>query len=152
VQVRDLAEGHPCHGQQGLFATQAFARFDVLGEYTGRVVSKERGGHYVAVLENKAYEESLGVDAQEAGNEMRAINAFQGIGDRPNVKMRTVYINSLPHVVILCIEDVAPGEEFLLDYGEAYTSMYLQPKQVRNIVVSNQHWLLLPASCCLLQH
>ena len=130
VQVRDLPEGHPCHGQQGLFATQSFKRFDVVGEYTGRVVNKDRGGHYVAVLENKHYDESVGVDAEFAGNEMRAINAYQGLGERANVKMRTVYINSLPHIIIICIEDVEPDEEFFLDYGEEYTNMYLQPKEV----------------------
>lgn len=79
MQVRDLQVPvtHPCHGQQGLFATRAFKTYEVVGEYTGRVVSKEKGGHYVAVLENKDYDESLGVDAEFAGNEMRAINAYQ---------------------------------------------------------------------------
>jgi SET domain-containing protein len=61
---------------------------------------------------------------------MRAINAYQGLGERANVKMRTVYINSLPHIIIICIEDVEPDEEFFLDYGEEYTNMYLQPKEV----------------------
>lgn len=42
--------------------------------------------------------------------------------------MVTAYINHMPHILILCIHDVAEGEEFFLDYGEQYTSMYLQPK------------------------
>lgn len=53
---------------------------------------------------------------------------IQGIGPRANVKMRTAYINHEPHLLVLCTQDVAVGEEFFLDYGEEYTAMYLQPQ------------------------
>lgn len=129
VEVRDLPLGHACYGQQGLYATKSFKRFDIIAEYTGVVVPKDKGGHYVAILEDIAYEDSVGVNAETAGNEMRFINAFQGVGERANVKMRTVYINTFPHIIVLCTEDIEEGEELLLDYGEEYTKMYLTAKK-----------------------
>ncbi len=85
-------------------------------------------GHYVAALEDKTLLESLGIDAGECGNEMRYINSYLNIAFTPNVTMRTTYINTYPHVVIVCIRDIEPGEELLLDYGKAYTDAYLKPK------------------------
>ena len=38
------------NGQFGLFATQKFQPFDILGQYTGTLVSKDVGGKYVASL------------------------------------------------------------------------------------------------------
>mmetsp|Transcript_12373 Transcript_12373/g.18769 ORF Transcript_12373/g.18769 Transcript_12373/m.18769 type:complete len:231 (+) Transcript_12373:115-807(+) len=127
VEIRDLPADHVLCGEQGLFATKRFERFDVIGEYTGRIVDSDVGGHYVACLEDVSYDESLGVDAADIGNELRCINAYQGIGEKANAKMRTAYINSFPHVIIICTEDIEIGEEILLDYGEAYTNMYLKP-------------------------
>lgn len=61
---------------------------------------------------------------------MRFINAFQGIAERANVKMRTAYINTIPHILILCTEDIDIGEELLLDYGEEYTKTYMSAAPV----------------------
>lgn len=58
---------------------------------------------------------------------MRFINAYQGVAERPNVTMRTSYINTIPHILIICREDIEIGEEFLLDYGVEYTKTYLTP-------------------------
>lgn len=44
VEVRDLPEGHVLHGEQGLFATKKFERFDVIAEYTGQIVPSDVGG------------------------------------------------------------------------------------------------------------
>jgi hypothetical protein len=85
-------------------------------------------GHYCACLEDKPFDETLSVDAQTCGNEMRFINAFQGIGEKANVKMRTAYINTVPHILILCTEDIEIGEELLLDYGEEYTKTYMSAR------------------------
>lgn len=60
VEVRDLPKNHFLAGEQGLFALEKFAQFDIIGEYTGRVVDDNISGHYVACLEDKAHEESLG--------------------------------------------------------------------------------------------
>jgi hypothetical protein len=130
VEVRDLPKGHFLHGigQQGLFATTKFWQFDILGEYVGKIVGDDVNGHYVAALEDKTHSESLGIDAETMGNEMRFINSYLNIAFYPNVTMRTSYIATYPHIVLVCTRDIEAGEEFLLDYGEAYNRAYLMPK------------------------
>lgn len=65
------------------------------------------------------------MDALHCGNEMRFINTYQNIADSPNVKLQTVYIDSYPHLVVICTKYICIGEEILLDYGPAYTNAYL---------------------------
>jgi hypothetical protein len=50
VEVRDLPASHFLSGEQGLFALEKFSQFDIVGEYTGRVVDDDISGHYVAAL------------------------------------------------------------------------------------------------------
>lgn len=95
----------------------------------GKIVGDTINGHYVAALEDKGHDDSLGIDAESCGNEMRFINSYIGIAFFPNVTMRTAYINTYPHIVLVCMQDIEPGDEFLLDYGEAYTKAYLTPKE-----------------------
>lgn len=140
--MRDLPEDHFLAGEQGLFALKKFCKYDIIGEYTGKIVPSSVGGHYVALLEDKDYNDSMGVDAMECGNEMRFINSYLNIADRPNVKMRTAYVGSYPHVMVLCIEDIEIGEEILLDYGDEYTNMYLKPPNVRD--AGEVDWSKLP--------
>ena len=130
IEVRDLGPDHFLCGQKGVFATEKFSQFDVLGEYTGRVVDDTVNGHYVAALEDKATRESLGIDAQDCGNEMRFINSYLNIDFAANVTMRSAYLNTYPHIIIICTRDIDIGEEILLDYGKAYTEAYLTPKPV----------------------
>ena len=61
----------------------------------------------------------------------------------PNVTMRTTYINSYPHLMIVCTRDIDIGEEILLDYGEAYNKEFLQPKSeiVTESTLSNEELL-----------
>ncbi len=68
VKVCDLPASHFLSGEQGLFATKSFKKFDIIGEYTGEVVSKDTGGHYVVALEDKPHNDSLGLDAEYVGN------------------------------------------------------------------------------------
>lgn len=136
VEVRDLPPTHFLSGEQGLFALEKFAQFDIVGEYTGRVVDDDVSGHYVAALEDKAHEDSLGLDAGNCGNEMRFINSYLNVDFAPNVTMRTVYMNTYPRIVIVAVRDILPGEEILLDYGKAYNEAFLIPKEkpvVKNI-------------------
>lgn len=130
IEVRDLGKDHFLCGQKGVFATEKFSQFDVLGEYTGRVVDDSINGHYVAALEDKATKESLGIDAGECGNEMRFINSYLNIDFSANVTMRSAYLNTYPHIVIICTKDIDIGDEILLDYGKAYNDAYLIPKPV----------------------
>ena len=128
VEGRLLTSDHPLCGEYGLFATKHFSRFDVIGEYIGKVVSSDKTGHYVAALEDAEHDKSLGLDAEFCGNEMRFINSYLGIANRCNVVMKTVYIDTLPHIIIICTEDISPGEEILFDYGESYNNAYLLPE------------------------
>ena len=123
-----MPKDHVLHGEYGLFATKRFSKFDIIGEYTGKVVGDDVHGHYVASLEDKEHHASLGLDAGQCGNEMRFINSYLNVAFNANVAMRTVYINTLPHIAIVCTEDILPGDELLLDYGDAYNNAYLIPK------------------------
>jgi len=128
VEIRRLADGHPLPGQQGLFATQNFTQFDVIGEYVGVVLKQgDGGGEYVACLEDGPHDQVLGLDAGSSGNEARFINSCLGIGDgQPNVVMKTAYVETLPHLLIIACREIAIGEELLLDYGEAFTRVHVQ--------------------------
>jgi hypothetical protein len=121
VEVRDLGPGHLLEGEQGLFATKQFHKFDVIGEYTGEIVPADVCGHYVACLEDKEQGASVGLNAEFVGNELRFINSHIGIAFYPNVCMKTVYIDTFPRIIIICTADtIALDEELLLDYGENY--------------------------------
>ena len=134
AEVRTLPPNHPLHGEEGLFATKAFEVCDIIGEYTGRVVGPEvLCGHYLATLEDKEGEDSLGLDAQHCGNEMRFINSYLNVQFYPNVTMRTAYINSYPHILIVASRPIDVGDEILLDYGKAYNDMYLTKKEPMTI-------------------
>lgn len=50
--------------------------------------------------------------------------------------MRTAYVNTYPHILLVCTQDIEPGDELLLDYGEAYNNAYLTP-QVRKVNVDS---------------
>lgn len=129
VIVKDLAKNHPLYGEQGLYTTKKFEKFDVIGEYLGIIVGPEvKSGHYLAALEDKSNDDSLGLDAATCGNEMRFINSYIGIDFSPNVTMRTVYMNTYPHLVIVATRDIEIGEELLLDYGDAYNQLYILKK------------------------
>lgn len=141
VEIRPLPPGHFLHGQYGLFATQRFSKFDIIGEYTGKIVGCKVNGHYVAALEDNTHEASLGVDGEKFGNEMRFINSYLNIGFKANVSMRTAYVNSYPHILIVCTEDLCVDDELLLDYGEAYTSAYLTPKKITGTNITTEEML-----------
>jgi hypothetical protein len=125
VEVRKLPKNHFLAGEYGLFATRRFEKYDILGEYTGKIVDHHAFGHYVAALEDKSHEESLGIDAQRIGNEMRFINSYLQIAFSANVTMHTAYINTYPHILIVCCENIEINDEILLDYGAAYNNAYL---------------------------
>mmetsp|Transcript_58861 Transcript_58861/g.101402 ORF Transcript_58861/g.101402 Transcript_58861/m.101402 type:complete len:241 (+) Transcript_58861:248-970(+) len=136
VEIRKLADGHPLSGEQGLFATQSFAQCDVIGEYVGVVLTvggrPKGGGDYVACLEYGLHDQVLKLDAKSSGNEARFINSCLGIGDgKPNVVMKTAYVETLPHILIIARRDIEVGEELLLDYGEAYTRAYFQDRSAK---------------------
>ena len=47
VEIRMLQDDHVLKGEYGLFATQKFSRYDIIGEYTGKIVGPEAQGELV---------------------------------------------------------------------------------------------------------
>ncbi|TFJ84998.1 hypothetical protein NSK_003422 [Nannochloropsis salina CCMP1776] len=126
IEVRRITEpSHVLHGQYGVYATRAFAPFDVIGEYVGRVVPPAVCGEYVASIDQDdgrlpQGSSPWGVDSALYGNEVRMINHFHQIGPVPNVKFVTAYIAELPHILVVVLRPIAEGAEILIDYGADY--------------------------------
>lgn len=128
VQVRHLPTHHLLHGQQGLFATRAFTPYDLVGEYTGRVVPEGCGGSYCAALEDKPAHLSLGIDASDCGNEARFVNCYFNLVPEASLVFRTCFIDTYPHLLLVCTRPVEAEAELLLDYGDSYIATYLSPR------------------------
>lgn len=114
------------YGQYGLFAAKNFQKFDVLGQYTGEVVSFSEGGKYVA------YCDKCNIDANKIGNEFRYINDYQNIAEEPNTTLRITYIDKKPRVLFVVTKDIKEDEEILTYYGKDYW------KYINHEVESNQ--------------
>lgn len=121
VRIVVLGENHFLHGQYGLIATKNFSKFNILGEYTGKI--NKTGNKFSAFLT-----EIYNVDASTSGNEMRFINDYRNIADRPNVCLEVCYIDKKPKILIVVIEKINEGNEILLDYGESYFNYYIKTK------------------------
>ena len=76
--------------------------------------------------QGQSLDQSLGLDALLKGNETRFINSFQNIAAHPNVMMKSAYVNTRPHLFVVCRCPIAAGDEFLFDYGDAYVEKYLR--------------------------
>tara|TARA_B100000424_G_C22791048_1_gene424818 strand:+ start:105 stop:563 length:459 start_codon:yes stop_codon:yes gene_type:complete len=102
------------NGQFGLFASQDFEKYDVLGQYTGDVVSLSSGGTYVASCDKCC------VDSEFMGNELRFVNDHRNISDEPNTTIRISYIDKKPRVLFVVTKDIKEGEQILTKYGDNY--------------------------------
>ena len=101
-------------GQYGLFANQDFSKYDVIGQYTGKMVSLSSGGKYVAGCDKCC------IDADFIGNELRFINDYKNIADEPNTTIRISYIDKKPRVLFVVTKDIKEGEQILTKYGDSY--------------------------------
>lgn len=120
VQVKVLSDDHKLCGQKGLFATQEWEQFDIVGEYVGRIIDNYTSNAYVADLYRSDNGSNLGIDALNSGNELRYINDYRGIKDKPNCKISKATIDRKPVILIVIIDKIEEGEELLMDYGEGY--------------------------------
>lgn len=109
-----------------LIALRDFAWGEELGPgigYCGELVHEDsrRVGQYTAECDDV-----VSIDAQRCGNELRFINSFRGVGPEPNTQFHWRYrLNGLPYLAVVCVSNVKRGEEFLLDYGEPYDTVFL---------------------------
>ena len=87
----------------------------------GVVKAPECEGCYVVALQSDLpHSESLSLDAETAGNELRFVNDYRGIGASANVCFQPATIQSLPSQMLVVTRPVKTGEPFLADYGEDY--------------------------------
>lgn len=108
------------YNQFGLFSTIEFDKFDIIGQYTGKLVNEFQGGVYVA-SSNKCC-----IDAINIGNELRFINDYRNISDNPNVTIRKCYIDKKPRVMFVVTKQINIGEQLLTDYGDDYWKCLLK--------------------------
>ena len=121
VEVRVLPEDHKIPGQHGLFATQKWDPYDVIGEYVGKIVDDNFSTNkYVADLYISSGGSSLGIDALENGNEMRYINDYRGISSLTNCQISKATVDRRPILLIIATRSIDIGEEILMDYGDGY--------------------------------
>jgi len=125
LSVEILPETHLLSGEKGLFATKSFSKYDVIGEYTGIVKtwSDIHGeNRYIFNLDEK---NDLVIDAQDYGNELRFANSYLNISKEPNVISSNTMLDGVHRILYVCMRDIEPGEELLIDYGEDYNNEYL---------------------------
>eukprot|EP01117_Protostelium_nocturnum_P019186 TRINITY_DN824_c0_g1_i1.p1 TRINITY_DN824_c0_g1~~TRINITY_DN824_c0_g1_i1.p1 ORF type:complete len:407 (-),score=151.04 TRINITY_DN824_c0_g1_i1:165-1385(-) len=130
-----VLEGHPCNGQNGLFAVRGIKQYHYLGEYTGDVVihdpdnaiGKERiySSRYLMDFSNPYTGEDIvlkesWVDADIAGNELRFINDASGTSKESNVHFKRAWLSGKMHVICQALQEIHPGDELLVEYGERY--------------------------------
>lgn len=141
VEIFQLPVSHPvalagalgadgAHPACGVRATAAFAKDDVIGQYTGLVHEKtdrDLESRYVMVipagfpaLDLKERDELYAImviDAKTCGNEMRFINDYRGNAHAPNVKFEERALRSADGtseeliMAIVAERDIAVGEE-----------------------------------------
>ena len=117
-------ENHICNGEYGLYAINKIKKFQILGEYTGKITST--GGRYVAGFKNLEYTNNFGVDAQDSGNELRFINDYRNINTKPNTILENTYIDKRPKILVIATDDIDEDEELLLDYGTGYYNSFIK--------------------------
>ena len=59
---------------------------------------------------------SLGINDEKMGNEMRYINHYKNIKNKPNCKFEQSYINGKPILLIIVINEINKDNEILIDY------------------------------------
>jgi hypothetical protein len=83
VFVKEITEpNHILYGQKGLFTRKFWNKFEVIGNYTG-ILTTKNNGKYLANLYRSDDCLEYGIDI---GNELRYINDYRNIQDKPNYK------------------------------------------------------------------
>lgn len=115
----------------GVYANEHIHANDIIGEYTGKVISqqnvltksvKERTYimEIVGCLAGYYWPESLYIDACEAGNFTRYINHSY----TPNVMGKQIFDGKWWHILLVAGCEIAQDQQLLIDYGKNY--WYLQ--------------------------
>jgi hypothetical protein len=125
IIVKDLSESHILHGQKGVFAINDIQVGDIIGEYVGIIediknYKKNNGSkkYCIQLFDNYI------INANDYGNEIRYINSYLNISDKPNCKFSLFHNNNLPHILCICINNIKSGEEILCSYSEEYNKEF----------------------------
>lgn len=124
IEVRDLPSSHLLSGQKGVFATQKINKYDIIGEYTGIIKKNDNIDSF-----NNLYifnlVDDISIDPEEHGNEIKYVNSYLNIADKPNVSPKLCYIGGYPRILYICIKDIDIGEELLVNYGDDYNEYHI---------------------------
>lgn len=134
VKIESITSAsHPADGQRGLFATRKIPPNTHVLDYLGEVHSDEReeSDYDLSLLRLNTSEVvemgvgdepvSIGVDAQDMGNEARFINDYRGVAESPNVEFKDHVVNGeLKMGVFSGPKGVGKGKEILVSYGKGW--------------------------------
>lgn len=124
VFVKEIIDyNHILYKQRGLFTNRFWKKFEVIGNYTG-ILTKKNTGKYIANLYRSDDIFEYGIDAENIGNELRYINHYKNIQDKPNCKFVDSIIDGKKHILVVVTEDIPSYKEVLIDYGKDYCNYY----------------------------
>lgn len=114
----------------GVFAREAIKENAFIGEYTGYLIEEEdappvknESGNYLSDFswnypDELPSGEEFEISAFRAGNELRFVNhSFD-----PNCVVDHTLVDGIFITFFRAIDDIAPGEQLFIDYGEEYWS------------------------------
>ncbi|KAG9005853.1 hypothetical protein FRB94_003924 [Tulasnella sp. JGI-2019a] len=127
------SSSHPANGQKGLFATRKIPPKTHILDYLGEVHADDRddSDYDLSLLRLSTSEAislgvgdepiSIGVDAQDMGNEARFINDYRGVAESPNVEFKDHVVGGeLRMGVFSGPKGVGKGKEILVSYGKGW--------------------------------
>jgi SET domain-containing protein len=120
VKIQKITEKtHPCYDQFGLFACNFIQKGEFIGHYSGEVKKRTNLDNSLYLV---PYGDKYDIDASKIGNEMRFINDYRNIANRPNVTLAKAYcqVTGMPFVAVVAICDIQSGTELVANYGKLY--------------------------------
>jgi len=168
VRIETVGPDHPCY-QNGylnrrLVATRDFSWGEEVGAGIGFCGELVHDGMRSASKYMAECDETVSIDAQRYGNELRFINSFKGIKPAPNTQFHWRFrSNGMPYLAIVCVASIRKGEEFLLNYGKPYDNAHLpkdihsappldskaDPKRKKDLAANLKEKLKAPAAVCI---
>eukprot|EP01119_Soliformovum_irregulare_P022556 TRINITY_DN7753_c0_g1_i2.p1 TRINITY_DN7753_c0_g1~~TRINITY_DN7753_c0_g1_i2.p1 ORF type:complete len:392 (+),score=71.86 TRINITY_DN7753_c0_g1_i2:48-1178(+) len=127
---------HPCYQELGVFAKRDLMAGEIVGYYTGVIIPHQEDYNpslYIFEL-NDHYD----IDAQDAGNEMRFMNDYRNIAERPNTEVQAPADVRSAKCTVTTLTKIKEGQELLVDYGEAYWRS-MQGNQISKLSGPLQH-------------
>ncbi|KAG8864909.1 hypothetical protein FRB96_003496 [Tulasnella sp. 330] len=127
------APSHPANGQRGLFATRKIPPKTHILDYLGEVHADDRddSDYDLSLLRLSTSEAvsmgvsdepiSIGLDAQQMGNEARFCNDYRGIAESPNAEFKDHLVGDELRIGVFSgPKGVGKGKEILVSYGKGW--------------------------------